>query len=68
MLEFFSALGNSELLRYRGLEIQHENLTRRGQGCEDSTAAPTSSHGRATLGTGEIAEATHFYRFPYDNK
>lgn len=68
MLAFFSTLRNSELLRYKGLDIWHENLARRGQDCEDSTVPPMLSHGRATLGAGEIAEAVHFSRFPYDDK
>lgn len=68
MLDFFSALRNSELRRYKGLEIWHENLTRRGQDREDSTAPPMSSHGRATVGVGEIAEAAHFSGFSYDDK
>lgn len=68
MLEFFSTLRNSGLLGYKGLDIWRENLTRRGQDCEDSTAPPMSSHGRATLGVGETAEAVHFSRFPYDDK
>lgn len=68
MLEFFSALGNSVLLRYEGLEIWHANLTRRGQDCEDATSLPMSSHSRATLGAGQIAEAAHSSRFPYDDK
>lgn len=67
MLEFSPALRNSELFRYEGLEKWHENLTRRGQDCEDSTVPSMSSCGRPTVGAGEIAEAAHFFRFPYDD-
>lgn len=47
MHEFITALRNADLLRYEGLETCHDNLARRGQDCEGSTAPPSTSHGRA---------------------
>lgn len=54
MLEFITALRNSELLSYEGLETCHENLARRGQDYEGSTAPPSTSHGRAIQEWGRL--------------
>lgn len=54
MLEFMTALRNSDLLRYEVLETCHDNLARRGQDCGGSTAPPSTSHVRAIQEWGRL--------------
>lgn len=65
MLEFITALRNSDLLRYEGLETCHDNLAGRGQDWEGSTL---NKSWESYPGMGKITEAAHFSSFLYDDK